>query len=414
MRLNVLVLHAMGDFAQARKTSVDHALCFSRYVPEHNYLYHDVNWPVTDALRRIRFHAIILDTTVLCIRYYRPRGLFYEEKERYRFLSESDAVRIAFPQDDYDHSDVLDAWLSEYRTDVVYSVVWDHRELLYPKMMRQGEILPALTGYVNDQDVARASTFAKPFAVREIDVGYRAKFLPPNFGRYGQLKGLIAEGVRTAAVARGLAVDISTCLKDVILSDAWLAFLGNCRWCPCSEGGSSVWDPDGAIMDKVRTFVTEAPDASFDEIEAACFPGQDGRYLFSAVSPRLFENALARAGQLLAAGGYLGVLRPGEHYLPLDETSDEMFRQMRDMRTATRLIEACYETLIATNEFRYSRHATRVMKKIEELVCRRRVTGSSNWQFRRLLRQHYLVSNGKVLGSASAAVLQRVRRRLSI
>ncbi len=410
----MLILHAIGDFARARKTSVDHALCFSRYVPEHNYLYHDVNWPVTDALRRIRFHAIILDTTVLCIRYYRPRELFYEEKERYRFLSESDAVRIAFPQDDYDHSEVLDAWLSEYRTDVVYSVVWDHRELLYPKMMRQGEILPTLTGYVNDQDVARAATFAKPFAVREIDVGYRAKFLPANFGRYGQLKGLIAERVRTAAVARGLAVDISTSLNDVILGDAWLAFLGNCRWSPGSEGGSSVWDPDGAIRDKVRAFVTEAPHASFEEIEAACFPGQDGRYLFSAVSPRLFELALARAGQLLAPGRYLGVLRPGEHYLPLDETSDEMFRQMRDMRTATRLIEACYESLIATMEFRYSQHAPRVMEKIEEFVCRRRVTGSSSLQFRRLRRQHYSVSSGKLASFTSAGVVQQVLRQFHI
>jgi hypothetical protein len=278
--------------------------------------------------------------------------------------------------------------------------------------MQQGEIRPALTGYVNDQDVARAATFAKPFAVRDIDVGYRAKFLPANFGRYGQLKGLIAERVRTAALARGLAVDISTCLKDVILGDAWLAFLGNCRWCPCSEGGSSVWDPDGAIMDKVRTFVTEAPHASFEEIEAACFPDQDGRYHFSAVSPRLFEHALARSGQLLAAGRYLDVLRPWEHYLPLDETSDEMFRQMRDGRTATRLIEACYETLIATMEFRYSQHATRVMKKIEELVCRRRVTGSSSWQFRRLRDQHYWVSSGKLLRSASTAVIRRVIRWL--
>ncbi len=101
MKLNILVLHAMGDFSSARKTSKDHALCFQRYAPTHNYVYHDVNAPVTTAVQKIRFHAIILDTTALCIRYYRPRDLFLTEKERYRFLANADAIRVAFPQDNY-------------------------------------------------------------------------------------------------------------------------------------------------------------------------------------------------------------------------------------------------------------------------------------------------------------------------
>jgi hypothetical protein len=367
MRLNILVLHAMGDFSSARKTSKDHALCFRRYAPMHNYLHHDVNAPVTTALREIQFHAVILDTTVLCIRYYRPRELFLSEKERYRFLGESDAVRVAFPQDDYDHSDLLDQWLDEYRTDLVYSVVWPHRALLYPRMMRRGEVLEALTGYVNDDDVGRGPSFAKAFDERRIDIGYRAKLLPAQFGRFGQLKGHIAKVITRAAAGQNLTLDVSTRPDQVFLGDEWLRFLGDCRWCVGAEGGSSLWDPDGRITDSVAAFVAQKPDATFEETEAACFPGLDGRYVFSAVSPRLFEAALARCAQILVTAPYLGVLRTGEHYLPLDESSDvldDVVREVRNPETAERMVRAAYDALIASSRFRYSQHVARVIDRV--------------------------------------------------
>ena len=391
MKLNILVLHAMGDFSSARKTSKDHALCFRRYAPMHNYLYHDVNAPVTTALREIRFHAIVLDTTVLCIRYYRPRELFLSEKERYRFLGESDAVRIAFPQDDYDHSALLDQWLDEYRTDVVYSVVWPHRALLYPRMMRRGEVLEALTGYVNDGDVDGSQSFAKRFSERRVDIGYRAKFLPAQFGRFGQLKGHIAEVITKAAAGHDLTLDVSTRPDQVFLGEEWLKFLGDCRWCLGAEGGSSLWDPDGRITDRVAAFVAKKPNATFEEIEAACFPGLDGRYAFSAVSPRLFEAALARCAQILVTAPYLGVLRAGEHYLPLDESSDgldDVVREVRNPETAERMARAAYDALIATSNFRYSQHVVRVIDRVTALVAQRHVRGSSQAVFERLVQQH--------------------------
>lgn len=391
MKLNILVLHAMGDFSSARKTSKDHALCFRRYAPKHNYLYHDVNAPVTTALRQIQFHAVILDTTALCIRYYRPRELFLVEKERYRFLGESDAVRVAFPQDDYDHSELLDQWLDDYRVDLVYTPVWPHRALLYPRMMRRGELLEALTGYVNDDDIERSTSFAKAFAQRRIDIGYRAKFLPAQFGRFGQLKGHIAEVITKAAEGANLALDVSTRLDAVFLGEEWLRFLGDCRWCLGAEGGSSLWDPDGRIGDRVVAFVAREPDASFDAIEAACFPDLDGRYVFSAVSPRLFEAALAQCAQILVRAPYLGVLQPGNHYLPFDDRPDvlrDILREVRNQDTATRLAGAAYDALIATSKFRYSQHVAGVIDHITALVARRHVRGSSEPVFQHLVQQH--------------------------
>ena len=35
--------------------------------------------------------------------------------------------------------------------------------------------------------------------------------------------------------------------------------------------------------------------ATFDELEIACFPGQDMKRVYSAIGPRLFEAAIARS-----------------------------------------------------------------------------------------------------------------------
>ena len=63
--------------------------------------------------------------------------------------------------------------------------------------------------------------------------------------------------------------------------------------------------------------ICENLDAGFDEVEAACFPGRDMKRVYSAISPRVFEAALAEACQVLVPGHYLGILHANEHYIPL-------------------------------------------------------------------------------------------------
>lgn len=398
MKLSIFVLHALGDMLRARKTSVDHALFLKRYAPHHDYYYHDVNDPIPEGLSDARFHIVIFDTTALCIRYYRPKELFLREKQRLSFIANWDSVKIAFPQDDYDHSSVLDQWLDEYKFDIVYSVVWDHRELLYPRMARRGRILPALTGYVNDDDIESLEAFARSYQSRGIDIGYRAKFLPANFGSYGQIKGLIADQAEQAARSLGLRTDISTSPEKVFLGDDWLRFLGNCKYCIGSEGGSSLWDPEGSIMDAVRAYTAENPLADFAEIEAVCFPGLDRRYVFSAISPRLFEAAMVRCGQLLLEAPYLGVLKPWEHYVPLTamyENPTEVTRYIKDAAEAQRIIARCYEALIEAPDYRYSRHAARVLEEAKRLVEERRITADSPARLKRLFespRKHRMAA----------------------
>ena len=424
--MNILVVHVMGaEFSHARKTrktSLDHILCFQQHAPQHHYYYHDLREPVGDALKDIRFHAVLFETTALGMRWRRPRDRFLEVKDRLSFIADWDAVKIAFPQDDYDHSEVLDDWLADYRFDVVYSVLSDHRAVLYPRMSAAGTIVPALTGYVNDSDIGAIGAFAKPFDARRVDIGYRAKFLPAYFGGFGQIKGLLAERMQRAVRGRDLAVDISTDPKDVFLGDAWLRFLGDCRFCLGSEGGSSLLDPRGEFMDRVRDFEAHRPGAGFAEIEAACFPGEDRKFMFSAVSPRLFEAAIARCGQILIEAPYLDALEPWVHYLPVDERCErapEVLDRMRDQAAMERMIDACYETLIESDRFRYSTHVREVMARIADLVAKKHVQGTPVDEFERLtaLQREYSSTERRRARRPIARIRRKVgklRRRFGI
>jgi hypothetical protein len=59
------------------------------------------------------------------------------------------------------------------------------------------------------------------------------------------------------------------------------------------------------------------PDAPFEEVEKNCFPGLDGKYNFTAISPRVLEAAMLGSAQILVDGEYSGIVKPGEHFIPI-------------------------------------------------------------------------------------------------
>jgi hypothetical protein len=281
---------------------------------------------------------------------------------------DSKAVKIALPQDEYDQTARLDDWLASWRVDLIYSVCYAHRDVFYLKASQHAEIVEGLTGYIDDADIAMMRRFARPFADREIDVGYRARNLPPYFGRFSRLKAEIGERFLAPAQGFGLRVDISLDPKDVLVGDDWLKFLGNCRFTLGCESGSSLLDPRGEIRAACGAYLREHPEAGFDEVEAACFPGQDMQRIFSAISPRLFEAALAGSCQVLVPGHYLGVLHPDEHYIPLAADFSNIaavLDELRDWRRAGQRAEACRKVLLGDQRLSYRGFVADLLQRIE-------------------------------------------------
>ena len=228
-------------------------------------------------------------------------------------------MRVALPQDEFLRSDAINAVLTELGVEHVFSVApaseWPK---IYDGLDRERVGLSrVLTGYLDEQTLARTQQILGEGRERTIDIGYRTVPGKPYLGRHAILKAQIAEVIRERAEERGLRVDISTRAEDTFYGDDWYRFLASCRYTIGIEGGASILDRDGSVRACVESRLEEKPAAGFAELEAACFPGRDGELELYAISPRHLEACATRTAQILVEGDYGGILRPDTHYSPL-------------------------------------------------------------------------------------------------
>jgi hypothetical protein len=336
----------------------------------HEIVYWNAGYSVPRAIRRLRVDTVILDNTLLVAR---RAPEFAARRPTFDWLAGVDALKIAFPQDEYSHAYALDDWLVDLGVDVVFSVYGpEYRELLYPRLGAAARFEKCLTGYVDEADVTRHAGVVLPHDRRELDLAYRAQALTPRFGRLGQLKHTVADVVAPAARAAGLRVDVSTDLRDAVLGDRWFAFVASARAMLGSESGASAVDRRGELA------AAEEPDLSFAEFDAKMPDGWDGQ-LPGSVGPRHLEAAAARTCQVLVEGGYDGVLEPDVHYLPVradGADADAVVERLADRDLVEATATRAYADLVLSGRYGYSALAAQLERVLDEELPAGRSTGS--------------------------------------
>jgi cell division protein FtsB len=353
--MRILILNAIGVPRVTRRSTLNHTFALPRYAPQHQYVLHSYGDEVTAEVAAARFDVIVIDNTFLCYRWVTPVEIYDKLRETYAFVGRSGAIKIALPQDEYNYCEVLDEWLSDWRVDVIYSPSFDFRELFY-RRCAGGDIRPILTGYVDDADIAYGRRFARPLADRRIDISYRARRLAPWVGRLGVLKANLGTEFARRAAAADLRIDVSNRDEDTLYGEAWLDFLGDSKFVLGSESGASLLDPRGLIRAATDAYVIAHPNASFEEVEATCFPGLDDQHRMTAISPRLFETIIAGACLVLVRGDYDGIVEAERHYIPLEpdfSNIGSVTERLRDHRNAELMAKRAYDDVIASSKYTY-------------------------------------------------------------
>ena len=237
------------------------------------------------------FDAVVFQTSFLSGRW--APGLFEELCERAAPLKGLGQIRIALPQDEFFRTDAVGRFVEEFDIGLVLSVSpeseWPKQ---YPDVDRErvrfGHVL---TGYLDEATVGRIDRIVAGVRERPVDIGYRAWHAAPWLGSQGQLKTELASVFDAKAAERGLVADISTRHEDTILGDDWLRYLASCKYTIGVEGGASVLDYDGSLHERTRAYLDANPEAGYEQVEAACFPGRDGELDLKAISPRHLSPA---------------------------------------------------------------------------------------------------------------------------
>lgn len=355
--MKVLVLHGLQR--RSRKTTIDHVLAFARHLQDGTVRYHHLREPGLAAVLAEDFDVVVLSH---CLLSHRTTPFWSEHLERLAPLRDRRGLLVAVPQDDYKASAALDRAMVTLGVDHIFSPLDRRLDEIYPlASAAEIPVTTVLTGYLEPGDLAESEP--RPLQERSIDLGTRVRALPPQYGQIGRRKAEHAEKLAHAARRRGFAVDVSTRPEDTLLGDAWMSFLGDCRFTIGSRGGASIIDRDGDLARRVEAFLERNPSASDSDVRGACFPDARDEPM-TAISPRLFEAAASGTCQILSRDTYLDLV-PGEHYIELHEdfgNLDEVLNSLADLETAQQMVRRARRAVLDDADKSYPAFVRKVLE----------------------------------------------------
>ena len=117
--MNILIIYYSAQ-RNDRKTIDDHLYSFRRYDKKNKYTYFNVIWGIPRYVSTIPFDAIFFHYTFLSLRWSRFLGpLLYPGLVRQ--LSRLKALKVAFPQDEYDYTCDLCRFFRDVGVTVVFT-----------------------------------------------------------------------------------------------------------------------------------------------------------------------------------------------------------------------------------------------------------------------------------------------------
>ena len=391
-RLNVLVVYYAFTFP-TRDAILRHCYAIGKY-SDYNVFHINLFWEKVPAyLKTVEWDAVVFHNTYLICR--PAPELFKRVKEPLQFVRELKCPKIAIAQDEANNTDALCRFIADFGVDVVYSLLAteDARRTAYEGHIPvRVKIRPSLAGYVDDALVKQVADARRRVRARDIDIGYRSFKARARNGPLGVLKWKICDIFKEKAPRYGLNCDLSVDLEDTLNGQDWLNFLARSRYQIGVEGGSSVLDRSGDIMTRCIAYEGDHPEAAYDEIEAACFPGQGESLDGAVISPRVFECAMAGACQILVEGRYNGILEPWVHYIPLRQDFSnihEILASLNDEERRQRIVDNAYRDLIASERYHYRHFVADIVSQIPErppagdarlALLRNRVEDWLNWR----------------------------------
>src|SRR5262249_37484899 len=144
---------------------------------------------------------------------------------------------------------------------------------------------------------------------------------------------------------------------------------------------------------------------------------EDEAYTFTAISPRVFEAAMAGCCPILMRGRFSELIKPEEHYIPVAPDFRDIamvVERLRDHDEAERIAARAEEALLGNPALRYSRWVADAMASFRQGLEGRRICGAlSDWEFASRIEQHQVQVRSQELRSKNELIsgyMDEIRR----
>jgi len=348
-------------------------------------------------LNRCRFKVIVLHYS-----------LFYDAfsplDERFlEFLAaRRDSYLVAMFQDEQAYLPERLEFCDRHGVDCVYTHVDPpHAQRLYGADGSR-TVVTYLPGYVSERLCAASPRFSLPEDRRPIDIGYRGRKPPADWGDVAQEKYEIGVRFRRHAQEHDLRVDIEMDEDKRIYGQAWYRFIGSCKAVLGTESGTGAlpWLLGGPRSDGARALKSAAgalAGAGWEPIP------------YRTIAPRHFEAAGLRSCQILYEGSYSGVLEPMVHYIPLKKdfsNFDQVVARYRDAALRRALITNAYRDLIAGDRYTYARLIAAFDRRLEEAGAAPRPRRAERLRVAQIVRRPYVRRAAHIAKKRTAAYME--------
>lgn len=325
---------------------------------------------------------------------------FQIDRNLREFLSRNTAsIKVAFFQDEYQHCQARFNFINNSGINAVFTLVdpcyWDQTYCRYTQVKTIRHCIP---GYVSPRMLQSAERFSLPPPERTIDVAYRGRKLPAYMGRGALEKHNIATDFLRLAAGTALRHDVAADEPSRLYGDAWPRFLGRAKCVLGVEAGVSLFDIDGSIFRQWQVAQRDQQcDATFLDRETVKLA--ENRLPYRTISPRHFEAAAFRCGQVLFPGRYSGIMKPHVHYFPLERDWGNWNDVHEFVANADRhraMAERAYRDLIASGTYTYANFVKcQFIPALSEAghiaILDETMRANVDLAFRRANRVHYLL-----------------------
>lgn len=357
MKGKIVVLYYTAGIYPIRDTIHKHLYSWGKY-SSHDVIYINLAYSFPSfLLKNITIDVIVFHTIFLGSMRWNPNlyPLFTKICEQ---LKQLNCTKIAFPQDEFLHTEILNKFINDFNITHVYTCAFEKDwKYIYNKVnFDKVKFKTVLTGYIDEETVNKVEKLRAQITNRNIDIGYRAWAAEYWLGALGQFKSMIGYKVMRIAKRLNMKLDLSTKEKDTLNGDDWFNFLLRCKSTLGVEGGASVLDRFGTIKKKVNEYMNKNPRAPFKEVKKLFFDKNDGKLHLACISPRHLEACITKTCQLLIEGNYNGILKPWKHYLPIKKDYSnirQILDLLRDEEYINIITDAAYVDIVGSQKYSY-------------------------------------------------------------